>query len=130
MLGSSVPLFHTESYSVSTMNDDFYVNINDVAKAKGLTSNRALRLEINKSNSKYIARKIKVNGGESYEILYSSQEGLFLLGFEPHLLAQKGFSPLYFNVTFELEGANKIYAFCHPEFISGSYQNIVNTPSW
>ncbi len=74
MLGSSVPLFHTESYSVSTMNDDFYVNINDVAKAKGLTSNRALRLEINKANSKYIARKVKVNGGESYEILYSTLE--------------------------------------------------------
>lgn len=74
MLGSSVPLFHTESYSVSTMNDDFYVNINDVAKAKGLTSNRAIRLEINKSNSKYVARKVKVNGGESYEILYSTLE--------------------------------------------------------
>ena len=56
------------------MNDDFYVNINDVAKAKGLTSTRALRLEINKINSKYIARKVKVNGGESYEILYSSLE--------------------------------------------------------
>ena len=56
------------------MNDDFYVNINDVAKAKGLTSNRALRLEINKPNSKYIARKVKVNGGETYEILYSTLE--------------------------------------------------------
>ena len=44
MLGSGVPLFHTQSYSVSTMNNDFYANINDVAKAKGLTSNRALRL--------------------------------------------------------------------------------------
>ena len=31
-------------------------------------------MEINKSNSKYIARKIKVNGGESYEILYSTLE--------------------------------------------------------
>ncbi len=74
MLGSGVPLFHTQSYSVSTMNNDFYVNINDVAKAKGLTSNRALRLEINKPNSKYIARKVKVNGGETYEILYSTLE--------------------------------------------------------
>ena len=74
MLGSSVPLFLTESYSVSTMNDDFYVNINDVAKAKGLTSNRSIRLEINKPDSKYISRKTKVNGGDSYEILYSSLE--------------------------------------------------------
>ena len=47
-----------------------YIDINTVAKLKGLTSTRSLRLEINKPNSKYISRKIKVNGGTSYEILY------------------------------------------------------------
>ena len=51
-----------------------YIDINTVAKLKGLTSTRSLRLEINKPNSKYIAREIKVNGGTSYEILYSSLE--------------------------------------------------------
>ena len=51
-----------------------YININKVAEAKGLKSNRSLRLEINKPESKYVAREVKVNGGTSYEILYSSLE--------------------------------------------------------
>ena len=42
--------------------------INRVAEAKGLESNRSLRLEINKPESKYIAREVKVNSGTSYEI--------------------------------------------------------------
>lgn len=37
-----------------------YININRVAEAKGLKSNRSLRLEINKPESKYIAREVKV----------------------------------------------------------------------
>ncbi len=49
-----------------------YININKVAEIKGLKCNRSLRLEINKLESKYISRKIKVNGGISYEILFSS----------------------------------------------------------
>ena len=55
-------------------NTNIYININRVANAKGLKSNRSLRLELNKPESKYIARKVKVNGGTSYEILYSSLE--------------------------------------------------------
>ncbi len=51
-----------------------FLPINKVAEAKGLKSNRSLRLEINKLESKYIAREVKVNGGTSYEILYSSLE--------------------------------------------------------
>ena len=54
--------------------NNIYININKVAEAKGLKSNRSLRLEINKPESKYIAREVKVNGGTSYEILYSSLE--------------------------------------------------------
>lgn len=54
--------------------DDKYINIKDVAEAKGLTSTRSLRLELNKIESKYISREIKVNGGTSYEILFSSLE--------------------------------------------------------
>ena len=57
------------------MNEDKkYINIKDVAEAKGLTSTRSLRLELNKIESKYISREIKVNGGTSYEILFSSLE--------------------------------------------------------
>lgn len=57
---------------VCVMEDNRYVNINKIAKIKGLTSNRSIRIAINKG--KYIARKVSVNGGESYEILYSSLE--------------------------------------------------------
>lgn len=56
------------------MNKNEYININKVAETKGLKSNRSLRLEINKPESKYVAREVKVNGGTSYEILYSSLE--------------------------------------------------------
>lgn len=57
------------SYSVSM---DEYININKISEIKGLTSNRSLRLAIQKG--KYIAREVKVFGGTSYEILYSSLE--------------------------------------------------------
>jgi len=52
--------------------DDKYIPLNEVAKAKGLKSNRCLRLAINQG--KYIAREIAVQGGKSYEILLSSLE--------------------------------------------------------
>lgn len=53
---------------------DSYINIKEIAEVKGLKSTRSLRLEINKSESKYISREVKVNGGTSYEILFSSLE--------------------------------------------------------
>lgn len=49
-----------------------YIDINKVAKAKGLKSNRSLRIAIQKG--KYEAREVTVFGGKSYEILYSSLE--------------------------------------------------------
>ena len=51
-----------------------YVSINDIAQAKGLKSNRSIRLELNKPESKYISREVKVNCGTSYEISFSSLE--------------------------------------------------------
>ena len=51
-----------------------YIDINKVAELKGLKSNRSLRIEINKENSKYISRKIKTKGGYTYEILFTSLE--------------------------------------------------------
>lgn len=53
---------------------DSYINIKEIAEAKGLKSTRSLRLEINKPESKYISREVKVNGRISYEILFSSLE--------------------------------------------------------
>ena len=51
---------------------DIYINISKIAEVKGLKSTRSLRMAINKG--KYKARTIPVNGGYSYEILYSSLE--------------------------------------------------------
>ena len=60
-----------EKVGASTTFNSF-VPINKIAELKGLTSNRALRLAIQKG--KYVARVVKVFGGKSYEILYSSLE--------------------------------------------------------
>ena len=57
---------------MSAMKNEEYIDINKIAELKGLTSNRSLRLAIQKG--KYIAREVKVFGGKSYEILYSSLE--------------------------------------------------------
>ena len=54
------------------MKNEEYIDINKIAELKGLKSNRSLRLAIQKG--KYIARVVKVFGGKSYEILYSSLE--------------------------------------------------------
>ena len=54
------------------MKNEEYIDINKVAKAKGLKSNRSLRMAIQKG--KYEAREVTVFGGKSYEILYSSLE--------------------------------------------------------
>ena len=57
---------------MSTMKNKEYIDINKIAELKGLKSNRSLRLAIQKG--KYVARVVKVFGGKSYEILYSSLE--------------------------------------------------------
>ncbi|MBR1776434.1 hypothetical protein IJ750_05125, partial [bacterium] len=49
-----------------------FVPIKRIAEIKGFKSTRSIRIAIQKG--KYIAREIKVNGGTSYEILYSSLE--------------------------------------------------------
>ena len=54
------------------MKNKEYISINKIAELKGLNSNRSLRLAIQKG--KYVARVVKVFGGKSYEILYSSLE--------------------------------------------------------
>ena len=50
--------------------NETYIDIKRIAEIKGLKSTRSIRIAIQKG--KYIAREIKVNGGTSYEILYSS----------------------------------------------------------
>lgn len=52
--------------------NEHYIDIKRIAEVKGLKSTRSIRIAIQKG--KYIAREVKVNGGTSYEILYSSLE--------------------------------------------------------
>ena len=59
---------------IQKLSFDKYINIDKIAELKGLKSNRSIRIEINKPDSKYVSRKIKVKGGFTYEILYSSLE--------------------------------------------------------
>ena len=40
-----------------------YINIKEIAQAKGLKSTRSIRIEINKAESKYISREVKVRAG-------------------------------------------------------------------
>ena len=54
------------------MKNEEYIDINEVARIKGLKTNRSIRLAIQKG--KYVAREKQVFGGKSYEILYSSLE--------------------------------------------------------
>ncbi len=54
--------------------ENSYVNIKKIAQAKSLKSTRSIRIETNKPESRYISREVKVNGGMSYEILFSSLE--------------------------------------------------------
>lgn len=74
MLGSGVPILHLQSYCVCAMKNEEYIHIKEIAQAKGLKSTRSIRIELNKPESKYISREVKVNGGTSYEILFSSLE--------------------------------------------------------
>lgn len=71
---------------MSTMKNEEYIDINKIAELKGLKSNRSLRLAIQKG--KYIAREVKVFGGKSYEILYSSLEPEIQEKFQDELIKE------------------------------------------
>ena len=64
------------------MKNEEYIDI----ELKGLKSNRSLRLAIQKG--KYIAREVKVFGGKSYEILYSSLEPEIQEKFQDELIKE------------------------------------------
>ena len=68
------------------MKNEEYIDINKIAELKGLKSNRSLRLAIQKG--KYIAREVKVFGGKSYEILYSSLEPEIQEKFQDELIKE------------------------------------------
>lgn len=82
-----------------------YININKIAGVKGLKSTRSIRIAIQKG--KYIAREIKVNGGTSYEVLYSSLEPEIQEKFEEEEIKSKSTAlvPLENKLNFISENA-------------------------
>lgn len=54
-------------------NNDSYINIKEIAEVKNVSA-RAIRLKLNNPDNGYISREVKVKGGTSYEILFSSLE--------------------------------------------------------
>jgi len=82
-----------------------YININKIAEVKGLKSTRSIRIAIQKG--KYIAREIKVNGGTSYEVLYSSLEPEIQEKFEDEEIKSKSIAlmPLENKSNFISENA-------------------------
>ena len=82
-----------------------YININKIAEVKGLKSTRSIRIAIQKG--KYIAREIKVNGGRSYEVLYSSLEPEIQEKFEEEEIKSKSTTlvPLENKLNFISENA-------------------------
>lgn len=56
------------------MDKGIFIKAKDVAKAKGQECDRAIRAALNKPNNTYIYRRVKVRGGETYEILLESLE--------------------------------------------------------
>lgn len=71
-VGSGVHVPSFQSYCVCM--NDLWVNIKKVAEAKGQNDTRALRLYIKRHPDFYDVRTVKVLGGESFEIRFSTLE--------------------------------------------------------
>lgn len=80
-----------------------YIDIKRIAEVKGLKSTRSIRIAIQKG--KYIAREIKVNGGTSYEILYSSIESEIQEKLEEEVIKSTALIPVENKLNFISENA-------------------------
>ena len=96
---SSEMVFHLFVFraNVCTMRNEEYIDINKVAKVKGLKSTRSLRIAIQKG--KYVAREVTVFGGKSYEILYSSLEPEIQEKLEDEEIRGASLVPSYFSCS-------------------------------
>lgn len=88
--------------NVCMMNEQ-YIDIKRIAEVKGLKSTRSIRIAIQKG--KYIAREVKVNGGISYEILYSSLESEIQKKLENEEIKSTALIPVENKVNFISENA-------------------------
>ena len=83
--------------------NEHYINIKDIAHLKGLKSTRSIRIAIQKG--KYVAREVKVNGGTSYEILYSSLESEIQEKLEDETIKSTALIPVENKMNFISENA-------------------------
>lgn len=82
---------------------EHYIDIKRIAEVKGLKSTRSIRIAIQKG--KYISREVKVNGGTSYEILYSSLESEIQEKLENKEIKSTALIPVENKVNFISENA-------------------------
>ena len=85
------------------MMNEHYIDIKQIAEVKGLKSTRSIRIAIQKG--KYIAREVKVNGGTSYEVLYSSLESEIQEKLENEEIKSTALIPIENKVNFISENA-------------------------
>ena len=83
--------------------NETYIDIKRIAEIKGLKSTRSIRIAIQKG--KYIAREIKVNGGTSYEILYSSLQPEIQEKLEDEEIKTTALIPVENKINFVSENA-------------------------
>lgn len=95
-----------------------YINIKRIAEVKGLKSTRSIRIAIQKG--KYIAREVKVNGGTSYEILYSSLESEIQEKLENEEIKSTALIPVENKVNFISENA-KLNALARVDIITALF---------
>lgn len=95
-----------------------YINIKRIAEVKGLKSTRSIRIAIQKG--KYIAREVKVNGGISYEILYSSLESEIQEKLENEEIKSTALIPVENKVNFISENA-KLNALARVDIITALF---------
>ena len=95
--------------------NETYIDIKRIAEIKGLKSTRSIRIAIQKG--KYIAREVKVNGGTSYEILYSSLEPEIQERFEDEEIKTTALIPVENKTNFISENA-KINALARVDIVT------------
>lgn len=98
--------------------NEHYIDIKRIAEAKGLKSTRSIRIAIQKG--KYIAREVKVNGGTSYEILYSSLESEIQEKLENEEIKSTALIPVENKVNFISENA-KLNALARVDIVTALF---------
>lgn len=97
---------------------EHYIDIKRIAEMKGLKSTRSIRIAIQKG--KYIAREVKVNGGTSYEILYSSLEPELQERIEDEEIKSTALIPIDNKINFVSENA-KLNALARVDIVTALF---------